>query len=61
MRAERLDGVSRLQRQSDLLAESGYRYTLNWCHDDQPMRMRTRAGDLWAIPYPQELNDIPMI
>ncbi|KAG1543868.1 hypothetical protein G6F50_013940 [Rhizopus delemar] len=25
------------------------------------MRMRTRAGDLWAIPYPQELNDIPMI
>lgn len=23
--------------------------------------MRTRGGDLWAIPYPQELNDIPMI
>ncbi len=46
----------------DLLAETGYRYTLNWCHDDQPLPMRTRNGDqLWAVPYPQELNDIPMI
>ncbi len=46
----------------DLLAETGYRYTLNWCHDDQPVRMRTRDGrGLWSIPYPQELNDIPMI
>jgi len=46
----------------DLLAETGYRYTLNWCHDDQPMRLATRSGQpLWAIPYPQEVNDIPMI
>ncbi len=46
----------------DLLAETGYRYTLNWCHDDQPLPMRTRSGrTLWAVPYPQELNDIPMV
>ncbi|QJR11870.1 hypothetical protein DSM104443_02953 [Usitatibacter rugosus] len=45
----------------DLLAETGYRYTLNWCHDDQPSRFATRTGALWSIPYPQELNDIPMI
>ncbi len=46
----------------DLLVETGYTYTLNWCHDDQPMPMRTRSGQpLWAVPYPQELNDIPMI
>lgn len=46
----------------DLLAEAGYRYTLNWAHDDQPVPMRTRSGQrLWSIPYPQELNDIPMI
>ena len=45
----------------DLLAETGYRYTLNWCHDDQPVCFRTRRGSLWSIPYPQELNDIPMI
>ena len=46
----------------DLLAETGYAYTLNWCHDDQPLKMRTRDGrSLWSVPYPQELNDIPMI
>lgn len=45
----------------DLLAETGYRYTLNWCHDDQPHEFATRSGKLWSIPYPQELNDIPMI
>jgi len=46
----------------DLLAETGYRYTLNWSHDDQPVQMRTRnGGTLWSVPYPQELNDIPMI
>jgi allantoinase len=46
----------------DLLAEAGYAYTLNWAHDDQPTPMRTRSQKpLWSIPYPQELNDIPMI
>ena len=46
----------------DLLAEAGYRYTLNWCHDDQPTAIRTRSGTpLWSVPYPQELNDIPTI
>jgi allantoinase len=46
----------------DLMAETGYQYTLNWCHDDQPVPMKTRNGSpLWAVPYPQELNDIPMI
>ena len=46
----------------DLLAETGYSYTLNWCHDDQVMRMRTKSGTpLWSVPYPQELNDVPMI
>jgi len=45
----------------DLLAETGYRYTLNWCHDDQPVLFETKTKPLWSIPYPQELNDIPMI
>ena len=53
--------ISESRQTPDLLAETGYRYTLNWCHDDQPVRMRTRGGPLWSIPYPQELNDIPMI
>ena len=45
----------------DLLAEAGYGYTLNWCADDAPIWMRTRGGRLLAIPYPQEVNDIPAI
>ena len=54
--------ISESAHTPDLLAETGYRYTLNWCHDDQPVRLRTRDGQgLWAVPYPQELNDIPMI
>jgi peptidoglycan/xylan/chitin deacetylase (PgdA/CDA1 family) len=45
----------------DLLAEAGYGYTLNWCADDQPIWLGTRAGRLLAVPYPQEVNDIPAI
>ncbi len=54
--------ISESRLTPDLLAETGYHYTLNWCHDDQPVPMRTRGGHtLWSVPYPQELNDIPMI
>ena len=53
--------ISESRSTPDLLREAGYAYNLNWCHDDQPTRMHTRAGDLWAMPYPQEINDIPQI
>jgi peptidoglycan/xylan/chitin deacetylase (PgdA/CDA1 family) len=54
--------ISESRHTPDLLAETGYGYTLNWCHDDQPHPMQTRSGQaLWSVPYPQELNDIPMI
>jgi allantoinase len=45
----------------DLLTELGYRYLLDWCHDDRPNWMATRAGPLLAVPYPQEINDVPAI
>ncbi|WP_375260060.1 polysaccharide deacetylase family protein [Citreimonas sp.] len=45
----------------DLLAEAGYDYLLDWCHDDQPTWMKTRSGRILSVPYPQELNDIPQI
>lgn len=46
----------------DLLAEAGYHYLLDWCMDDQPVWFRCR-GDrrILAVPYPQEVNDIPQI
>lgn len=45
----------------DLLREAGYLYTLDWCADDQPIWFATRSGPLLAVPYPQEINDIPAI
>jgi allantoinase len=46
----------------DLLAEAGYRYLLDWAMDEQPVFLRVRnGGRILAVPYPQELNDIPAI
>ena len=46
----------------DLLAEAGYSYVLDWGMDDQPVYLRVRnGGRILAMPYPQELNDIPAI
>lgn len=53
--------ISESHATPDLLKAAGYTYTLNWCHDDQPTVMHTQHGPLWAIPYPQELNDIPQV
>jgi len=53
--------ISESRATPDLLREAGYRYCLDWCHDDQPSWLKTRAGPLLAVPYPQEINDIPTI
>ena len=54
--------ISQSSATPDLLAEAGYRYLLDWCHDDQPTWFSTRNnGRILAVPYPQELNDIPAI
>ncbi len=54
--------ISQSRVTPDLLAEAGYTYLLDWCHDDQPVRMATRGGgSILSVPYPQELNDIPAV
>ena len=53
--------ISQSRVTPDLLHEAGYTYLLDWCMDDQPVWMRTRRGRILSVPYPQELNDIPMI
>ncbi|HEY9567331.1 MAG TPA: polysaccharide deacetylase family protein [Thalassobaculum sp.] len=54
--------ISQSRVTPDLLADAGYRYLLDWCHDDQPVWMATRGGGrILSVPYPQELNDIPAI
>jgi allantoinase len=54
-------GVNPSNVTPDLLQEAGYRYILDWPMDDQPVWMRTRRGGILSLPYPQEVNDIPMI
>jgi len=53
--------ISESDATPDLLAETGYRYVLDWAHDDQPTRLATSYGGLLAIPYSQEINDLPAI
>ncbi|WP_019903155.1 polysaccharide deacetylase family protein [Methylobacterium sp. 77] len=54
--------ISQSRATPDLLAEAGYRYLLDWAHDDQPIWFSTRdGGRILSVPYPQELNDIPAI
>ena len=54
--------ISQSRVTPDLLAEAGYRYLLDWAHDDQPVWFSTRnGGRILSVPYPQELNDIPAI
>lgn len=54
-------GANPSRRTEDLLAEHGYRYTLDWTHDEQPNWMATAGGPLLSVPYPHELNDVPAI
>lgn len=53
--------ISESQATPDLLAAAGYGYLLDGCHDDQPVWMRTRAGPILSVHYPQELNDVPQV
>ena len=54
-------GVNPSRVTPDLLQEAGYKYLLDWPMDDQPVWMKTRKGRILSVPYPQEVNDIPMI
>lgn len=54
-------GANPARDTEDVLAGLGYRYTLDWTHDEQPHWMRTSAGPLLSVPYPHELNDVPAI
>jgi allantoinase len=44
---------------NELLAETGYTYTLNWGIDDEPFPTRVADGRFITVPYSSELNDIP--
>lgn len=54
-------GLTQTFETVDLLHEAGIRYIADWVLDDQPCRLNTVHGDMVAMPYSVELNDIPMM
>ena len=54
-------GLTQTLDSVDLLKQAGVRYIGDWVLDDQPIPIKTKHGELIAMPYPVELNDIPMM
>jgi allantoinase len=44
-------------RTPQLLAQAGIRYVCDWANDEQPYRMKTDTGALYALPVMVELDD----
>jgi peptidoglycan/xylan/chitin deacetylase (PgdA/CDA1 family) len=44
-------------RTPQLLAQAGIRYVCDWANDEQPYRMTTNEGELYALPVMIELDD----
>ena len=45
-------------RTPQLLAQAGIRYVCDWANDEQPYRLRTTPGELFALPVLLELDDL---
>jgi len=56
--------ISTTNKTLDILYQNKYKYTLDYCMDDQPVWLNINNGNknkkqILSIPYPQEMNDIP--
>ncbi|MFL5388632.1 MAG: polysaccharide deacetylase family protein, partial [Myxococcales bacterium] len=54
-------GLTESLQTPDLLAEAGFKYVGDWVYDDEPTEIATRHGPLITLPYPIEINDIPIL
>ena len=54
-------GLTETWHTPDILQEAGYDYVCDWVLDDQPVVLKTRAGEIVNIPYTQECNDVAMM
>lgn len=50
-------GLRESNETPELLRERGVDHVFDWVVDDLPSPMRTRAGELLAVPYNLEIND----
>lgn len=53
--------VNQTRQTPELLRQHGYRYTMDWMMDDQPIWLRTDHGPLLALPYARPTNDICLL
>ena len=51
-------GLTETDETIDLLAEAGIEYVADWVLDEQPVPIRTRAGEIVSVPYTVEVNDV---
>lgn len=51
-------GLTETLETLDLIADAGIEYVCDWCLDDQPVYMNTRAGRIVSVPYTVEVNDV---
>ena len=54
-------GLTETLETADILAEHGVRWTGDFVLDDLPARIATTHGEMLAMPYSVELNDIPVV
>jgi allantoinase len=54
-------GLTETYDTPDLLAEAGVKYIGDWAYDDEPTEIATKHGPLVTLPYPVEINDIPVL
>ena len=51
-------GLTETNDTLDWLAQAGIEYVLDWCLDDQPVRLATNTGSILSVPYSVEINDV---
>jgi peptidoglycan/xylan/chitin deacetylase (PgdA/CDA1 family) len=51
-------GLTETDETLDLLAEAGIEYVADWVLDEQPVTLKTRAGEIVSVPYTVEINDV---
>lgn len=52
-------GIAQSKESLDYLAAAGIEYACDWVFDDQPVELETSHGNVLAIPYSVDLNDVP--
>lgn len=54
-------GLTQTYETLDYLADAGIEYVGDWALDDEPLTLRTKSGQIVALPYNFEIHDIVMM